>query len=393
MRFLLPLLAYLLAVEASLIPKHRAEKYSRNVKSQLRTRHVRERSLDKRATKISPKIFIVSMFDSEADVWYENMPSLYERNITIPGASPLFPDAHCTSSGEVCQLTTGEGEINAAASISALLFSPRFNLTQTYFLVAGIAGINPHLATTGSVTFAHYAVQFDLQYEFSYNQVPSNDSSGYFPQDGYFPDSPLSTDYPTELYGTEVFELNFNLVKHFANISSLQKLNDTKSAAAYRATYPYAPANKPPSTVICSTGTSNVYWSGSVLGNAFSNYTLLMTNGSAHYCATQQEDNASLEVMLRGDLAGLVDYSRVAVMRTASDFDRAPPNETEVFHLLYADQEGFEPSIDNIFIAGSAIVKDVLKNWNGTYEKGIKAENYLGDLLDSLDSRVAPDIG
>ena len=95
------------------------------------------------------------------------MPSLYDGNITVPGFSPLFPDAHCTSSGEVCQLTTGEGEINAASTISALIYSNLFSLNQTYFLVAGIAGINPHLGTTGSVTFAHYAVQFDLQYEFS----------------------------------------------------------------------------------------------------------------------------------------------------------------------------------------------------------------------------------
>ena len=80
-------------------------------------------------------------------------------------------------------------------------------------------------------------------------------------------------------------------------------------------------------------------------------------------------------------------------MRTASDFDRAPPDETEVYHLLYANQEGFEPSIENIFIAGDAIVKDVLNNWAKTYEKGIKADNYLGDLFNSLDSKIKPDIG
>jgi purine nucleoside permease len=395
MRFLLPVFACLLAVQASLIPKYRAEKCSRNARPRPQPRGVLERKLSKPATSIAPKIFIISMFDSEADVWYENMPSLYDKNITIPGASPLFRDAHCTKAGDVCQLTTGEGEINAASSMSALLFSPAFNLKKTYFLVAGIAGINPHWATTGSVTFAHYAVQLDLQEEFSFNQVPSNDSSGYYPQDGYYPDSPLASDYPTEygIYGTEVFELNIALVDKFAALASAPKLNDTKAAAAYRATYPYAPANQPPSVVICSTGTSNVYWSGSTLGEAFYNYTLLMTNGSAHYCATQQEDNAHMEVFLRGDLAGLVDYARVAIMRTASDFDRAPPGETEVYHLLYANQEGFGPSIENIWIAGEAIVKDVLGKWSGTYEGGVKAKNYLGDLWNSLDSKVKPDIG
>ena len=129
-----------------------------------------------------------------------------QRNITLPGASPLCPDTHCTRTGEVCQSTTGEGEINAASSITALIYSDLFNLTSTYFLVAGIAWLNPHVATTGSLTLPRYAVQFDLQYEFDSKQVPTNDSSSYFP-----PKFVLSAgiDYPGPggLYGTEAFEL------------------------------------------------------------------------------------------------------------------------------------------------------------------------------------------
>jgi hypothetical protein len=86
--------------------------------------------------------------------------------------------------------------------------------------------------------------------------------------------------------------------------------------------------------------------------------------------------------LLRGTLSGEVDFSRVAIMRTASSSHRAPPGEMAVFHLLhvcsavdfrddvlmcskqnrYADQQGFEISIEYIFIAGNAIVKDVRKN-------------------------------
>jgi purine nucleoside permease len=85
---------------------------------------------------------------------------------------------------------------------------------------------------------------------------------------------------------------------------------------------------------------------------------------------------------LRGTLSGKVDFSRIATTRTASDFDRAPLGETEVFHLLqvystvdfrdnllvcweqsrYAGQQDFEMSTENIFIARNAKVKDVPKN-------------------------------
>ena len=69
-------------------------------------------------------------------------------------------------------------EINAANSMNALTFSRLFDLTTTYFLIAGIAGINPKIATLGSVTFAKYAVQVALQYEFDAREIPANFTTG-----------------------------------------------------------------------------------------------------------------------------------------------------------------------------------------------------------------------
>jgi purine nucleoside permease len=284
-------------------------------------------------------------------------------------------------------------EINAASTLTALTLSTQFGLASTYFLVAGISGGNPHSVTTGSVTFPRFAVQFDLQYEFDARQVPANASTSYYPQGAYYPDTSDPIDYPGWIYGTEVFELNVNLRDHLYSVASLATLNDTQSAQEYRATYGYPPANQPPSFVKCDSVTSNDYVSGSILGNALTNFTLLMTNGTGNYCGTQQEDNATLEALLRAAMNGYVDFSRIALMRTISDFDRAPPDETEVFHLLYADQQGFTPSIDNIYQAGIEIVKDIRKSWYSTYRHGLKPGNYIGDLFNSLDYPIVPDIG
>lgn len=344
---------------------------------------------------ITPKLFIVSMFANEEETWYGRPDiDLLAKNITVPGFSPLFPDAHCTATGDVCQFTVGEGEINAAASIMALWLSSSFDLTSTYFLIAGIGGVNPHVGTTGSINLARYAIQFDLQYEFDRSQVPTNWTSGYVPQDSNLPDAPvIASNYPGSIYGTEVFELNNNLKLRAVELAKKATLNDTTAAQAYRSTYGYSPAQDPPTVVECDSGTSNIYWSGSVLGEAFSAYTKLLTNGSGNYCNSQQEDNATLEALLRGDLAGKLDFSRIIIMRTASDFDRAPPGETETFHLLEASQEGFAISIENIYRAGIEIVKDVVQEWNSTYAKGIEAGNYVGDLLNSLNDTAKADIG
>jgi purine nucleoside permease len=143
----------------------------------------------KRATPISPKVVIISMFAPEAEVWYGKKEfNLLAQNITVPGLSPLFPEVHCTAKGDVCQVVTGESEINAASTISAFVVSPKFNLTKSYFMVAGIAGVNPKVATLGSVTFAKYAVQVALQYEFDMRDLPGNFTTGYIPFGAFSPD-------------------------------------------------------------------------------------------------------------------------------------------------------------------------------------------------------------
>lgn len=79
-------------------------------------------------------------------------------------------------------------EINAAVTIASLVRNVQFDLKTTYFMVAGIAGINPEVATICSVTFARYAVQVALQYEFDPREIPANFSTGYIPQGSTVPD-------------------------------------------------------------------------------------------------------------------------------------------------------------------------------------------------------------
>lgn len=272
------------------------------------------------------------------------------------------------------------GEIHAAASSLALWMSDCFDLRSTYFLLAGIGGINPHAGTIGSVTLARYAIQLDLQYLFSESQMPPGFPSGFLPQKSHRPD-----EWPGVLYGTEVFELNDKLRMRAIDLARRATLNDTQSAIILRTRYPYAPANQPPTIIACDTMTSNNWWSGSVLGEAFAGYAKLLTNGSSEPCTTQQEDNATLEALLRGAEAGNLDFGRIILMRTASDFARAPPGETEYDHLVNTGWEGFVPALQNVYLAGIEIVRDVLTNWDRLYRAGLDPENHTGGLWDIQD--------
>jgi len=346
---------------------------------------------------VKPKVFIISMFSPEADIWYTNagtpgsIGNLLGKNITVPGLSPLFPDVHCLADGSVCQLTTGESEINAASTISALVHSPLFDLTKTYFMIAGIAGINPKYGTLADVAFSKYAVQVALQYEFDAREIPDNYTTGYIPQGSYAPNQ-----YPESIYGTEVFEVNEALRDLAVGFASKAKLVDSTSAAAYRAHYAsaagiYNAATKSPSIIKCDVATSDVYFSGALLGEAFENTTTLFTNGSGIYCMTAQEDNATLEALVRAAVHKTVDFARVIIMRTASDFDRPYFGESVEDNLFYADQGGFEPSISNIYLAGTQVVRGILDGWHGRFEAGIKPTNYIGDIFGTLGGK--PDFG
>lgn len=267
--------------------------------------------------------------------------------------------------------------------------SSLFDLKETYFMIAGIAGINPKHGTLGDVAFSKYAVQVALQYEFDAREIPDNYTTGYIPQGAYAPD-----EYPGSIYGTEVFEVNEALRDLAVGFAKSATLNDSSAAAAYRANYGtgiYAAATKAPGIITCDTATSDVYFSGALLGEAFENTTTLFTNGSGVYCMTAQEDNATLEAMLRAAMHKAVDFARIIIMRTASDFDRPYLGESVEDNLFYAHQGGFEPAIQNIYLAGTLVVKGILSGWDRTFKHGVTATNYVGDIFGSLGG--TPDFG
>ncbi|KAJ7250460.1 purine nucleoside permease [Mycena haematopus] len=338
---------------------------------------------------LKPRVFIVTFFRSEAQEWY-NIPEfdLLAQNITVPGFSALFPDVHCTQDGSICQLITGQAEINAASTMSSLLYSPRFDLRSTYFLLSGVGGVSPRQATIGSVTFARYAVQGGLQHELDAREKPAHFPSGYFAQGTTAPGQ-----YPGWIDGTEVFEVNDALRRVAVDLAQSVQLADTEDCKRLRATYTspiFAAGAAPPSVVMCDTLTSDTYWSGALLAEAFENTTSLFTKGQGVYCSTQQEDNAVLHALLRGAASDLVDFSRIIVMRSGSDFDR-PPEGGSAADNLFAPAVGFPPALLNLRLAGMKIVQGIIDEWATTFERGIEPSNYIGDILGSLGGN--PDFG
>lgn len=263
-------------------------------------------------------------------------------------------------------------------------------------MIAGIGGINPKQGTLADVTFARYAVQVALQYEFDSREIPADYSTGYIPQGATRPNQ-----YPGLLYGTEVFELNAALRDVAMGFARTAKLNDSEDTIAYRAKYAsslrdsatnmYISATRTPAILACDVTTADVFYSGTLLGEAFENTTSTFTNGTAQYCIAAQEDNASLEPLLRASIRKAVDFSRVIIMRTASDFDRPPPGMSGLANLFNAPAGCFIPAIENVYLAGNKVVQGILAGWDSKFAAGVKAQNYVGDIWGTLGGK--PDFG
>jgi purine nucleoside permease len=303
-----------------------------------------------------PKVMIISMFGPEGGVWLDHLGPWHK--IKVPGLSPDYPTVSCNRA-DVCVLTTGMGHTNAATSTLALVLSRTFDLSRTYFMIAGIAGINPEVGTVGSVGWARYLVDFGIQWEIDAREIPADWTGGYL---GINTKSP--SEKPSLDYRTEVFQLNEALLQKAYGLSQHIVLSDSPEAQIARRNFSYAPANLAPTVLQCDTLAGDTWFSGTALGKRATEWTRILTDGKGLYCTTQQEDNATYEALKRGAALKLVDLDRIAVLRAGSDFDRPYDGQSSKDNLLkYQDQGGFGIALNNLYLAGNPLVQEITTNW------------------------------
>jgi purine nucleoside permease len=318
------------------------------------------------AVPFGVRVFVVNLFGLEAQPWIDALQP--HRDIAVPGLSVAYPQVHCTPDA-VCQMTTDMGHANAAASMMAVIYSGLFDLRQTYFVIAGIAGIDPERGTIGSAAWARFVVDSGIAHEVDARELPPGWNDGYF---GVMTDSP--DQLPKFEYHTEVFRLDEALLRKALELSSQAQLTDSPAVKAYRAHYPAPPANQLPAVIQCDTLTADTWWFGAKLGEHARRWTRLLTGGKGVYYTSQEEDNAVLAALTRGAASGLVDMRRVAVLRSGSDFDRPYPGQSALQSLQAqkALKGAIRISTDNLVLAGMPLVADISHHWE-SWRNGLPA--------------------
>lgn len=302
------------------------------------------------------------MFGPEAEPWVA--PFALTQTIPVPGLSPDYPAIRCNTD-DVCLMTTGMGHANAAASTLALTLDARFDFRKTYFITAGIAGMDPQRGTLGAATWARWLVDVGIAHEIDAREMPKNWKFGYY---GLLTKGPGIK--PKLEYRTEVAKLDEALLQKVLALTKNAVLSDSKEAQAYRAKYREPAARALPTVTQCDTLGGDTWWHGHRLGQHARDWTKLMTDGQGQYCTTQQEDNATYNALERAAAAGKADLKRYAVLRTASNFDRPYPGQSAAASLLASTGHdpvsktgGFGPATQNLAIVGGLVVRDIVKNW------------------------------
>ena len=316
---------------------------------------------------VSPKVVVVTMFEPGADTGDE--PGEFQFWVEREALTRIWPfpqgnrDLRTTADGSVLGVVTGVGTAKSAATIMALGLDPRFDLSKSYWVVAGIAGVDPHDAPLGSAVWAEWVVDGDLGHEIDAREVPNGWKTGYIPLRKKFP-----YELPVDRSEGEAYRLNTSLVDWAYRLTKDVPLADSESMRRRRALYVgYPNAQRPPLVMKGDTLSSMTYWHGKLLNEWANDWVKYFTDGTGNYVTTAMEDTGTLQSLTFLARAKRANLDRVLVLRTASNFDMQWPGADAAESLsgekLGAGYSAYLPSLEAAHAVGSRVVHELVKGW------------------------------
>jgi purine nucleoside permease len=323
------------------------------------------------AAPIPVKVVVVTMFEIGADsgdtpgefqLWHERQ-KLTER---LPFAH--HHDLYFNRETGVLGMVTGMGTANSATAVMELGMDPRFDLSHTYWLVAGIAGVDPADASIGSAAWAEYLVDGDLAHEIDAREMPPDWPTGYFALDSrkpYDPKKPASVG--------EVFHLNGALADWAYRLTKNVALVDDPSLQKERAQYVgYPNAQKPPFVLKGDNLAAMTFWHGKLLNEWADRWVNYWTDGKGNFVTSAMEDTGTYQALTYLHPTGKVNKDRVMVLRTASNYTMQPPGGMSAAEHLLRENEGYaglSASVEAAYRVGSVVVNEIVTHWDKYRER------------------------
>jgi purine nucleoside permease len=319
---------------------------------------------------IEVKVVVVNMFEVGADTG--DAPGEYQYWVEREHLDKVFPlpegyhDVRMNEDG-VLGVVTGVGTARAAATIMALGHDPRFDLTHAYFVIAGIAGIDPHMGSLGSAIWADYVVDGDLAHEIDAREIPKDWKTGYVPLGKSVPyEQPRQARFGDD---GNVYQLNPALLDWAFDLTKDIKLEDNAGMKERRQQFAPAAARRPPFVLRGGNLSASTFWHGKLMSQWAHDWVSYQTDGKSTYAVCGMEDTGTLQSLTWLARAGKVDIHRVLVLRAASNYDQQREGATAAESLAETkirQYSAYMPSLDAAYRVGHVVVDALVADWSKT---------------------------
>jgi purine nucleoside permease len=241
-----------------------------------------------------------------------------DQKIEVPGVDhPVLTDGNGTI-GVVSGTT-----VRASNQIMALVMSGKFDFSKTYWVVNGIAGVNPAIASIGSAAWAHYVIDGDVAYEIDAREADPSWPYAIIPIGSKVPnEKPKREGWEPD---TMAYELNPSLVDWAYALTKDTPIPDTDADEGLPGAYAGLPnAQKPPFVLCGETFGSCRYWHGKAMTQwARTGPASGPTARASSRCPTWRTRASPRRSSALG--MGRVDFQRVMFLRTASNYCMQAP--------------------------------------------------------------------
>jgi purine nucleoside permease len=333
-------------------------------------------------SKIAPKVFVIGTYETgkdrgdipgELQYWVER--ENLDQSIQIPGI-----DHPILTNGKGLYAMISGTTSRCAIQLMTLAMDPRFDLRKTYFLLSGIGGADPNATTIASAVWVRRVLDGDPAFEIDSREIPAAWPYGTIALGATQPDSvPANVDSAPAAgvdengsggVGAIVYKLNPALVDWAYRTTKDVTIPDSEALAANRARFKaFAAAQQKPSVLEGDSLGTDHFWHGAVMTKWAEDWVRLYTRGSGTLAISDCEDQGVVLAMRKLDQLGRVNFNRLLILRTASNFTLPAEGlsaEKSLFDNL-ASSPGYIPALDANYQVGDVVVKALLGDW-GRYE-------------------------
>lgn len=236
--------------------------------------------------------------------------------------------------GGLLAVVAGVGAANTAVSLTALGMCSCFDLSRAYWLISGIAGGDPAVTSLGSPVWTDWVIDGDLAFDIDIREAPAGWPTGIFPLGAREPYGSIHDDSGVFGHTYQTFQLNPELVAAARRATADIELLDTPVVEAARADYSEEPvALEAPRLRVGSNLSGARFWHGHHHNDWARRWVDYWSRGCAKFTTSAMEDSGSLLAIRHLERCGRADFSRVAVLRTISNFT-TPPDSISAHHNL-----------------------------------------------------------